>query len=103
MDIKRSLRTIEEWEHDASLGLVNEPDCPGLAPASGVECPSRDPVIGKVCRAHLHDLPFFIKVAGEKRRVIACKTCGWSGSRKISARRRLINIEHNLTGGDGSE
>ena len=84
MDPKKSLRTLEEWDRDVSLGLVAEPPNKGEIPSTGIECPRYLDVRGNRCRAHLADLPVHVYgKGGEIRRAVYCQVCHWTGSRRI--------------------
>lgn len=83
MSRKRSLYELAEWDRLAQLGLVEEPHYSYGLPGSGIECPNDSGLLRRPCRSHLFDTIFFTEIENEKRRIVICRTCGWSGSRRV--------------------
>ncbi len=80
------LRTIEEWNHDASEGLLIEPIYNVGKPTTTIACPNVIDIgdgRNRMCGAHLWDTPFFTKDSPPRRK-IRCDTCGWEGVRVIA-------------------
>ena len=80
------LRTLDEWDHDASQGLLLEPVYETNRPNTNIGCPHgvghADGTV-RMCSAHLWDTPYFTRDIPPKRK-IRCYVCGWEGARVIA-------------------
>lgn len=88
MGEKRALRTLDEWEIDAALGVVVEPLPSSFdTPNTGIGCPDTSGANRRVCGSHLFDHDGTCTKDGEMRQRVICRTCGWKGTRRIARSR----------------
>lgn len=88
MSKKRGLRSLEQWNIDARLGIVVEPEqSKHCAPNTGIGCPK--------CGAHLTDLSGHVVLQVvkkhplilEEKQIVYCGVCGFGGCREIAKNR----------------
>lgn len=84
MDKLRKIRTLEQWDYEATVGLVKEPPYQDFTHKTNIICTISYDNNGGICGAFLMDLPFILQEIIEPRRAITCQKCGWFGSRKIA-------------------
>lgn len=103
MSRKRCLRTLEEWNRDVDLGIVDEPNPPvDGCPNTGIGCPK--------CGAHVTDLvghkvltaiskdPLVV----QEGQIIYCHVCGWGGCRKI-VKNKYTDFKRKNNGDNGGD